>query len=211
MAGSHSTLEPSGPRTTAEPLSALPTAEEAPPLPAARDRATTKDMAASGTLAETDMGLVESIRTYSAAIAWSVLLSAAIIMEGFDHVLTGQFYALPQFKRKFGVQQPDGSFEVPAAWQAGLSNGVLLGSLIGISIAGWAAERFGYRRTMMAERRCLHLLLRAEHPDARGGRRLDGHSIRRIRDAGKNSSRSPPDLSHWTDGRQYRRLVTPPR
>ena len=115
------------------------------------DHATTKDMAANATAAEHKMSLLDGIRTYPKAMGWSVLMSASIIMEGFDHVLTGQLYALPQFKRKFGVQQPNGTYEVPAPWQAGLSNGVILGSLIGILIASWAANRFGYRKTMAAE------------------------------------------------------------
>ena len=138
-------------RDTLDNVPTVPDAVEEGPRPGPADGATTVDMAAKATDSEHKMSLLEGIRTYPKAIAWSVLLSATIIMEGFDNVLTGQFYALPQFKRKFGEQQPDGSFEVPAAWQAGLSNGVLVGSLVGISIAGWAAERFGYRRTMMVE------------------------------------------------------------
>ena len=118
--------------------------------PALEDK-TTKSMAANATHAEAKMGLLEGIRLYPKAAFWSILLSTTIVMEGFDNVLTGQFYALPQFKRRFGALQPDGSYEVPAAWQAGLSNGVLLGSLLGILAAGWAADRWGYRRVMMAE------------------------------------------------------------
>lgn len=30
--------------------------------------------------------------------------------------------AFPQFKRKYGEQLPNGDWEIPAQWQAGLSN-----------------------------------------------------------------------------------------
>merc|ERR1712000_529245 len=44
----------------------------------------------------------------------------------------------------------DGSWEIPARWQAGLSNGAYCGEVIGLSINGWVAERFGYRYTLLA-------------------------------------------------------------
>jgi SP family general alpha glucoside:H+ symporter-like MFS transporter len=67
------------------------------------------------------MTLREGLRRYPKAAAWSILLSTSIIMEGFDVVLLGSFYALPQFNKKYGVQLPDGKYTVTAAWQAGLS------------------------------------------------------------------------------------------
>lgn len=66
------------------------------------------------------MTLREGLRRYPKAVAWSMLLSTAIIMEGFDVVLLGSFYALPQFNKKYGEQLPDGSYTVSAPWQAGL-------------------------------------------------------------------------------------------
>jgi SP family general alpha glucoside:H+ symporter-like MFS transporter len=70
-------------------------------------------------------------------------------MEGFDVVLLGSFYALPQFAKKYGVQAADGTYTVTAAWQAGLSNGAQVGEIIGLALNGWASERFGYRKTMI--------------------------------------------------------------
>ena len=37
----------------------------------------------------------QAVRLYKKGIGWSVLLSAAIIMEGYDTILLGNFYALP--------------------------------------------------------------------------------------------------------------------
>ncbi|CAI7628619.1 unnamed protein product [Penicillium palitans] len=100
--------------------------------------------------AEHKMTLLQGIRTYPKAIAWSVLISTCIAMEGYDISLVNNFYAFPQFTKKYGELTPDGSYQVPAAWQAGLSNGAYCGEIIGLFINGWASERFGYRYTIMA-------------------------------------------------------------
>lgn len=70
-------------------------------------------------------------------------------MEGFDIVLIVNLFAVPAFKQKFGHQLPDGTYDLSAAWQSGLSNGALVGEIIGLMINGWIADRFGYRKTMI--------------------------------------------------------------
>lgn len=52
---------------------------------------------------EKNMTLMQAIKLYPKAVAWSVLISTAIIMEGYDIVLLSSFYALPQFNKRFGV------------------------------------------------------------------------------------------------------------
>lgn len=98
---------------------------------------------------ERNMTLLEGIRLYPKAVAWSAFLSTAIIMEGFDKVLINSLYAVPAFKEKFGSQLPNGSYEVSAAWQAGLSNGAFVGEFCGLLLNGIIAERFGYKKTMI--------------------------------------------------------------
>ncbi|KAK4686595.1 MFS transporter, SP family, general alpha glucoside:H+ symporter, partial [Tremellales sp. Uapishka_1] len=99
---------------------------------------------------EKHMTLREGLRRYPRAVFWSILLSTAIIMEGFDVVLINNFYALPQFNQKYGEMLPDGKYTISAPWQAGLSNGAQVGEIIGLAINGWSSERFGYRKTMIA-------------------------------------------------------------
>ncbi|KAJ5393502.1 uncharacterized protein N7487_011143 [Penicillium crustosum] len=111
--------------------------------------AKTTNNAKSAADAEHKMTLLQGIRTYPKAIAWSVLISTCIAMEGYDISLVNNFYAFPQFTKKYGELMPDGSYQVPAAWQAGLSNGAYCGEIIGLFINGWASERFGYRYTIM--------------------------------------------------------------
>ncbi|KAK9251214.1 hypothetical protein V1507DRAFT_482535 [Lipomyces tetrasporus] len=105
--------------------------------------------AKDATAFEHQMTAREAFKIYPKAVMWSVLLSLAIVMEGYDTLLLGSFYALPAFVKKFGTLQPDGSYSVPAPWQAGLSNGAQVGAIIGLFFAGYASERFGYRKTML--------------------------------------------------------------
>ncbi|KAE8373562.1 general substrate transporter [Aspergillus bertholletiae] len=104
---------------------------------------------------EQQMTLLQGIKLYPKAVAWSIFISTCIVMEGYDISLVNNFYAFDQFNRKYGELTAKGEYEVPARWQAGLSNGAYVGEIIGLFINGWASERFGYRPTMIA---CLILI-----------------------------------------------------
>ncbi|KAI8660104.1 MFS domain-containing protein [Fusarium keratoplasticum] len=105
--------------------------------------------AAAAAEAERGMGLLASLKLYKKACFWSVFISICIVMEGFDNALLNNLYAYPPFQRKFGVQQPDGSYQLTAAWQSGLSNGTLCGQILGLFFNGIIADRFGYRKTLI--------------------------------------------------------------
>lgn len=102
---------------------------------------------------EHHLSFFKAIRLYPKAIGWSVLLSAALIMEGFDLVLMGSFYVVPSFAKKYGhpVVQADGkvTYQLTASWQSGLSNGASVGSILGLFLNGIISERFGYKKTMI--------------------------------------------------------------
>ncbi|KAF3933196.1 hypothetical protein ABW20_dc0102548 [Dactylellina cionopaga] len=98
---------------------------------------------------EQQMTLLQGIKLYPKAIAWSILISTCIAMEGYDLCLLGNFYAFPQFNREFGNDDGSGNFQVSAAWQAGLSNGANVGEFIGLLVNGFVSERFGYKRTVL--------------------------------------------------------------
>ncbi|KAI1204452.1 sugar transporter [Annulohypoxylon truncatum] len=108
---------------------------------------------------EHKMTLLQGLKLYPKAIAWSILISTCIVMEGYDVSLVNNFYAFPQFNEKYGVASTgaDGTvtYQVPAAWQAGLSNGAVVGEIIGLLLNGWVSERFGYRYTVIG---CLVLV-----------------------------------------------------
>jgi SP family general alpha glucoside:H+ symporter-like MFS transporter len=105
---------------------------------------------------EHKMTLLQGIKLYPKAIGWSILISTCIVMEGYDVCLLNNFFGFPQFKRKYGTQLPDGKWEIPAKWQAGLSNGVIVGEIIGLFLNGWVSEAIGYRYTIMG---CLFLII----------------------------------------------------
>ncbi|KAH6660839.1 general substrate transporter [Truncatella angustata] len=104
--------------------------------------------AQKATLVEHEMGLLQSLKVYRKGALWSLALSTAIIMEGFDLILINSLFGFPSFQRKFGVLQPDGTYDLTAAWQTGLANGVLVGQIVGLFINGIVADRYGYRKTM---------------------------------------------------------------
>ncbi|QUC16203.1 uncharacterized protein UV8b_00444 [Ustilaginoidea virens] len=100
---------------------------------------------------EQAMTLWQGLKLYPKAVGWSLLISTCIAMEGYDISLVNNFYAFPQFTRKYGEFQPKtGTYEVTAPWQAGLSNGAIVGEIVGLFINGIVSERFGYRYTVMA-------------------------------------------------------------
>ncbi|RFN54474.1 mfs transporter, sp family, general alpha glucoside:h+ symporter [Fusarium flagelliforme] len=120
--------------------------------PAQHDESPTTEMLASDAKlaaeAEHDMTLWQAVKTYPKAIGWSVLLSTTLIMEGYDLALLGNLYASPVFNQKFGEYNAEKEkYAVSAAWQSGLSNGARAGEIIGLILAGWASDRYGYKMT----------------------------------------------------------------
>ncbi|KAM0754348.1 MFS alpha-glucoside transporter-like protein [Meredithblackwellia eburnea MCA 4105] len=106
------------------------------------------DEAADAAHKEQNMGLLEAFRAYPKAVGWSMLFSTAIVMEGFDLTMINSFYALPAFQQRYGVSDGKGGYLITPAWQAGLSNAVQVGSILGLMINGWACDRFGYKKTI---------------------------------------------------------------
>lgn len=63
---------------------------------------------------EQQMTLLQGIKLYPKAVAWSVFISTCIVMEGYDISLVNNFYAFDQFNKKYGELTADGTYEVPA-------------------------------------------------------------------------------------------------
>ncbi|SPO01521.1 probable alpha-glucoside transport protein [Cephalotrichum gorgonifer] len=113
------------------------------------------DRAKAAAVKEREMTLWQGIKLYPKAIAWSIVISTCIVMEGYDISLVTNFFAFPQFNRKYGTQLPNGDYQISAAWQAGLANGANVGEIIGLFINGFVSERYGYRYTVLT---CLVLI-----------------------------------------------------
>jgi SP family general alpha glucoside:H+ symporter-like MFS transporter len=70
---------------------------------------------------EKSMTLIQAIKLYPKAVGWSVVLSSALIMEGYDLALLGSLYGSPQFNQKYGIYNSKSrKWSVPANWQSAL-------------------------------------------------------------------------------------------
>ncbi|OAQ77974.1 MFS transporter, SP family, general alpha glucoside:H+ symporter [Purpureocillium lilacinum] len=96
-----------------------------------------------------DLTVIQAFKVYLKAIAWSAVLSAALIMDGYDFKLFGLLVAQPAFNEKYGNLQPDGTYQISAAWQSGLTNGSNIGQMVGLYLAGYLSDKLGFRRSMM--------------------------------------------------------------
>lgn len=112
----------------------------------------TKD-ARNAAESERNMSLWDALKLYPKAVAFSLGLSLAVVMEGYDTWLLGSFWGMPSFARHYG--QPAGivdgvqTYQVPAEWQTALGVATPLAQMIGLTINGFVSERYGYRFTMM--------------------------------------------------------------
>ena len=107
-------------------------------------------LAKQAALDEHNMTVREALRTYPKAVMWSLLVSTSIIMEGYDLVLINSFYAQESFARKYGDFVPvSSSYQVSASWQAGLSNAIGVGTIIGAFANGYFTQRLGYRKVLL--------------------------------------------------------------
>lgn len=103
---------------------------------------------------ETTMGLREGLRLYPKALFFSWGISLAVIMEGYDTYLLGNFFGLQTFARKFGnltddVKEGVPQYQVSAGWQSALGTGTAVAQIIGLFINGIVSERIGYRWTVL--------------------------------------------------------------
>lgn len=99
---------------------------------------------------EHNQKLWQALRENRKAVMWSVLISMTIVMEGYDTILMGNFFAYPTFREKFGVYfGPEKGYQVTAPWQTGLSMSSTVGTIIGGLFNGYMATKYGYRWVMI--------------------------------------------------------------
>lgn len=91
-----------------------------------------------------------ALKLYSKAVRFSAFVSLALVMEGFDTKVVGSLYSVPAFQKDFGSRTARGNYEISAAWQSGMSGITGVSVVLGMLLGGYASERFGFRKTMMA-------------------------------------------------------------
>lgn len=91
-----------------------------------------------------------AMKLYSKGIWYGAIVSLLLIMEGFDTKIMGSLYAVPAFEEAYGVKGSDGTYEITAAWQSGMGGITGVTQMLGMFLGGYATEKFGFRKTMMA-------------------------------------------------------------
>ncbi|UNI17019.1 hypothetical protein JDV02_003399 [Purpureocillium takamizusanense] len=108
------------------------------------------DDAADANAQEHELSLSQALRLHPKAVLWSIAMSTGVVMDGYDYKLVGTLYAQPAFQRAYGTHVKGNSYQISAPWQTGLSNGSAGGQLVGLLLAGYLSERFGFRKTTIA-------------------------------------------------------------
>ncbi|VUC37244.1 unnamed protein product [Clonostachys rosea] len=92
----------------------------------------------------------QALKKYRVAMFWAMIMSVALIMEGFDGNMMSSFYGQSQFRERFGTySEKEGMKLIPTPWQTGLSNSSAVSQLIGLVINAWAQDKYGSRKTLM--------------------------------------------------------------
>ncbi|KAH7417731.1 general substrate transporter [Cadophora sp. MPI-SDFR-AT-0126] len=105
--------------------------------------------ALEGTILEHDLSILECVKAYPTAIFWALMVSMCVIMEGYDTILIGNFYAYPQFAKKYGTFFPGVGYQLTAPWQAGLGNASGIGAFFGALLNGYLVAKFGVKRVIV--------------------------------------------------------------
>ena len=90
-------------------------------------------LAKDGAENEHNITPMQAVKAYPMALFWALMVSMCVVMEGYDTILIGNFYAYPTFARKYGsFSSSAGTYQLTAAWQAGLGNAAGVGSFFGV-------------------------------------------------------------------------------
>ncbi|KAF5582648.1 alpha-glucoside transport [Fusarium pseudocircinatum] len=114
------------------------------------------DLVMEGNLHEHSITVLQALREYPWAVMWSLIISMAIVMEGYATALIGNLYAYPTYAEQFGVKKSSDSYQIPANWQSAMGSGPQGGAFVGAFLNGWIIHRFGYKPAF-----CIALILMA--------------------------------------------------
>lgn len=97
----------------------------------------------------------EALRKHPKAVFWAFFVALSVIMEGYDTILLGNFFAYPSFVKKYGTYHPNVSgsivekYQVSAPWQSGLGAASGAGGFFGAMLNGYLVDRFGKKRVLI--------------------------------------------------------------
>jgi SP family general alpha glucoside:H+ symporter-like MFS transporter len=112
--------------------------------------AASKEDARAANQREHDLTVRQALRQHWKAVAWSLIVSMSIIMEGYDTSLISNFFAYPAFQHQFGKFYDNGDgWQVPGPWQSALGSGSTAGCIIGAFLNGYFVKYFGFKPTFL--------------------------------------------------------------
>ena len=107
------------------------------------------EYAKMGADVEHHMAPWQAVKTYPMAIFWAVLVSMCVVMEGYDTILIGNFFAYPTFAQKYGTLVPGSGYQLTAPWQAGVSDASGVGAFFGALANGYLVTWLGHKRVLL--------------------------------------------------------------
>lgn len=110
----------------------------------------TLDDAQAANAHEHTLTVRSAVKAYPWAVAWSLIVSMSIVMEGYDTILIGSLYAYPSYARRFGeLDAATGTYQIPTRWQSTMGSGPQAGAFIGALLNGYLIQRWGYKPAFM--------------------------------------------------------------
>lgn len=114
------------------------------------DRVVLNQQAQQADIKDHEETVGSALRLHYKALFWAFMVSMCVIMEGYDTILLGNFYAFPSFAKKFGSYDPGSKkYQLSAPWQAALGNSSGIGAFFGSFLNGWLVHRFGQKRVLL--------------------------------------------------------------
>ncbi|KAL3299033.1 Major facilitator superfamily domain general substrate transporter [Colletotrichum asianum] len=110
-----------------------------------------------------ELKIRDALRRHKQAAFWAAWFVIPNAVIGYDATTLGNLVGIPQFRRDFGYESPprSGSFTLSASWTAAFPCAHIIGFCLGPLWAGWCADRFGPRKTLLGctATSCLTLLI----------------------------------------------------
>lgn len=111
--------------------------------------AATTEQAKEASAAEHNMSFKQAVAAYPGAVLWSILVSTAIIMEGYDLVLIRSLFGQDALQKRYGNYYGDDiGYQLSGPWQVGLTQATIVGPILGAFLNGWLTTKYGYRRVL---------------------------------------------------------------
>ena len=102
-------------KTHLEKADVVETNEHAPTV---MDMDTTAQLGHLANAEDHDVGKLASFKKYPWACAWSVYAVWLVLLISFENQAAGSVIGIPEFRKDFGYELPDGTFALDAKWQS---------------------------------------------------------------------------------------------